>query len=170
MNEKTTWHADYVTEDDYWLVRTGEGPLTEEHIFFFSSQSGAERLSAYLNALTRERDEAARERDELRAKAASTYVASRKEDIKANYFADDEFRETVCEIVSQVPDGHWITLIVESPEAIIASLTTDKAAQETKDGEGCRFCAEPEGDMRCPYHGSIAESRYEQDQMRDPRA
>lgn len=90
-------------------------------------------LETCLVALTSERDEAVRERDELRAKAASTYVASRKEDIKANYFADDEFRETVCEIVSQVPDGHWITLIVESPEAIIAS---DKAAQETKDGEG----------------------------------
>lgn len=52
-----------------------------------------------------------------------TAAAFNKADIKANYFADDEFRETVCEMVNAVPDGHWITLIVESLDALTSPDT-----------------------------------------------
>lgn len=43
-------------------------------------------------------------------------IQVRSSAIKANYFADDEFRKTVAEIVALVPDGYWITLIVEDPD------------------------------------------------------
>lgn len=90
------------------------------------------------DALTDERDEAVRERDELRAKAelvdkifASGYMDP------VEYTLDRDDGCYVCLFCGGVA---WSSDMVDHPSHCPAveydSLTPDKAAQETKDGEG----------------------------------
>lgn len=79
--------------------------------------------AASLNALTRERDEAVRERDDLRAKLDAAEVKA-------------AFAEEIRRKRNHPHTVYWWAEYLEEFDHRYDSLTTDKAAQETKDGEG----------------------------------
>ena len=47
--------------------------------------------------------------------------------IRANYFLDAEFRQTLHEIVDSLVDGNWVTLIEETPGQVVTSYDKHKA-------------------------------------------